>query len=172
MKGGQAFKQTKTSPQSVLFPSLKPRAALSCWAILLPSPGAPLLLPCPAGWGGTPHRHSLKVIVDVHPAILGDADEEGIESDLHVLEMHGHKRTKESNPKHGKHLPERPKTMPELYPRTLETGHANAMQMNTAKGIPGILAQRFLLFSRQLPIPNDPGALVRKGEQVGVRGGH
>lgn len=68
-------------------------------------------LPCLAGLGAQkPHGDSLKVIVDVHPAILGDADEEGVQGNLYVLEMRGHKCTKESDPKHGEHLSERPKT--------------------------------------------------------------
>lgn len=68
-------------------------------------------LSCLDGLGDQkPHRDSLKVIVDIHPAILGDADEEGVQGNLHVLEMHGHECTKESDPKHGEHLPERPKT--------------------------------------------------------------
>lgn len=72
-------------------------------------------LPCLAGLGAQkPHGDSLKVIVDVHPAILSDADEEGVQCNLHVLEMLGHKRTKESDPKHGEHLPERLETCPDF----------------------------------------------------------
>lgn len=61
-----------------------------------------------------PHGDSLKVTVDVCPAILGDADEEGVQGNPHIPEMHGHECTEESNPKYGEHLPERPKTRPDF----------------------------------------------------------
>lgn len=171
-KGDKASRKPRPVLGGLLFPDLKAQAAPSCWAILLLSPGSLLLLPCPTGGRGRgeeiPYRHSLKVIVDIHPAILGDADEEGIQSNLHVLEMPGQKCTKESDPKHGKHLPERPKKMPELYPTTLETGQAAAMQ--SCQGNPGVQAQRPLLFSIHPlpPVPSDLGALVREREQLGV----
>ena len=70
----------------------------------------------------------MKVIVDVHPAILGDADEECVQGNLHILEMHGHECTKERDPKYREYLPERPEThLDFLHPSALGTGHANEL---------------------------------------------
>lgn len=152
-QGEQGFQQTTNPEAPVPGVSLSPAGSSRhpplAGHTLIPSFGTPPPLPCPTGLGARKaHGHSLKVTVDVHPAILGDADEEGVQGNLHVLEMHGHKCTKESDPEHGEYLREKPEKMPGLDPRTLQTGHAHAMQMNTAKGMTGSQAHRPPLFSR------------------------
>lgn len=80
-----------------------------------------------------PHGHSLKRIVDVHPAILGQTDEESMQGNPQVLEMLWQEWTKESDPKHSKHLPERSKTMPDFNQRSRRQG----MQISCKWVLPG-----------------------------------
>lgn len=139
-------------PRGLLLPSLKPRApspaGLSSSQALEPHPiersspspvlyaWEPQILPCQLA----ALRHSLEVTVDVHPAILGDADEESVQGNLHVLEMHRHESTKESDPKHGEHLPERPKSVVGLTRGPWRQRPCKCHTVNAAKGVTGTLA--------------------------------